>query len=106
MPERRTRTGQEEENVALGLFNLVDLDSSADGGLEIVAFRLGRVENLHGEGPPGNVHARALVKVLLELASIQRGTHNDDFQIFALQQDLAEGKKKEMRWGVDREASI
>lgn len=81
-------TRQEQQDIALGFFHLVDLDGCADGRLQIVALRLRRVENLHWECATGNVHARAVVKILLKLAGIQCGAHNDDFQVVALGQDL------------------
>ena len=67
---------EEDEDVARRLAE-VDLDRGADGGLEVVALRLLRVEDLHREGAAGHVDSRAVVEVLLELAGVERRAHDD-----------------------------
>ena len=57
------------------------LNDRPDGGLQVVPLRLGRVEDLDGMRPPGHVHEGRAVKVVLELAGVQRGAHDDQLQV-------------------------
>lgn len=71
-------SSEEEQNVPFILLTHVDLDHSADGGLQVVALWFGGVENLHGMRASGDSQQWAAVKVHLELTGIECGTHDND----------------------------
>eukprot|EP00965_Chrysotila_dentata_P045002 1494767-Pleurochrysis_carterae.AAC.5 len=58
-----------------------DLHDGADGGLEVVALWLGRVEDLDRVQPAGHLHQRRRVEVGLELARVERCTHHDQLEV-------------------------
>lgn len=60
-------TCEEEKNVSGNVLTHVYLYDSADSGLQVVTFRLGGVEDLHGVSAARHVHQRSVVKVLLKL---------------------------------------
>lgn len=84
---------QEEKYVTLVL-GLVDHEDSSNGGLDIVIFRLLRVERLDREGSARNLEKGRLArvgtvtKVLLELERVKRSRHDDDLEVLASTGDL------------------
>lgn len=112
-------TRQKDEDITFGLAQM-DLDDGADGGLEIVALRLGCIINLDRESTARNtlsfkmseiqdpiyhslVHSyqqRRVIEVFLELASIEGGRHDHNLQVLALAADLLEQTHQNI--GVER----
>ena len=60
------------------------LDHGSDRRLEVVAFGLGRIEDLDRVQPAGDLHQWRRVEVGLELARIESGRHNDELEVGAL----------------------
>lgn len=71
-------SGEEQKNVAFTLLTHVDLDHRANGRLQVVSLRFRRVKDLYRVRASRDGQQWAAVKVHLELASVQRGTHDDD----------------------------
>lgn len=73
-------SGEEEENIPFIHLTHVDLDHRADGCLQVVPLGLGRVEDLDGMRASGDGQQWAAVKVHLELAGVERGTHHNHLE--------------------------
>lgn len=74
-------TGEEKQSIPFILLAHVDLDHSTDSCLQVVPLWFRRIENLHWVGAPRDGEKRAVVKVHLELPSIECGTHDNDLNI-------------------------
>ena len=66
----------------------MDLHDGDEGGVQVVRLGLLAVQDLHGEGPPGDGEDGSLEEVLGELDRVQRGRRHDELQVFALQDRL------------------
>jgi hypothetical protein len=61
-------------------FNL-HLNNSSDGRFQVIALWFRSVKDLDGVGSSGHVHERCVVKIVLKLASVERGAHDDELQV-------------------------
>lgn len=88
-------TGQEEQDIALGLGG-VNLEDCSDGGLDVVALRLGGVEDLDRVSSSRNRQQRRIVEVSLELLRIKRGGHDDDLEVRSAPGDLLQQRHEDI----------
>ena len=70
----------------------MDLHDGDEGGVQVVRLGLLAVQDLHGEGPPGDGEDGRLKEVLGELDGVQRGRRHDELHVFALQDGLSGGQ--------------
>ncbi|KAI6768899.1 hypothetical protein HG531_011088 [Fusarium graminearum] len=82
-------TSQEEQNITLRLRS-VDLENSSYGSLNVIALRLGGIEDLDRVGSTRDSEQRCIVEVLLEFLSVKSSRHDDNLKVGAAHGNLLE----------------